>query len=394
MRRRDVFKAAGGFLLVGGLAGSRRWKSQASMPIPGGSLDPRNVAKFQMRLLVPPAMPSLGQINLGSGRQADYYEIAVRQFAQQILPPNLPMTKVWGYGSPAVPGSFSYPAFTIEATQNKPVRVKWINGLVDAAGDFLPHLLAVDQTLHWANPPGPRDSHGHSQMPYTGPVPVVTHLHGSHSGDESDGYPEAWYLPNAKNIPSGYFTSGSFYDSFKTKAQGLFGQNWDPGTTVFQYPNDQRATALWYHDHVLGITRQNTYAGLAGLYIIRGGPDEFQGSLPGPAPKAGDPANKTYLEIPIVIQDRSFNTDGSLFYPDNRAFFEGLSPSQLQIPFAPLTACNGPSDVPPIWNPEFFGNFIVVNGRAWPYLEVERRQYRLRFLNGSGSRFLILEFDR
>ncbi|UCF69116.1 MAG: multicopper oxidase domain-containing protein, partial [Acidobacteriota bacterium] len=113
------------------------------------------------------------------------------------------------------------------------------------------------------------------------------------------------------------------------------------------------------------------------------------------APKKGEGLfQKDYYEIPIVIQDRSFNADGSLFYPDNRAFFEGLEPEQLQIPFIPDDAVSGePSDVSPVWNPEFFGNMIVVNGTTWPYLNVEPRRYRFRFLNGSQSRFLILKTD-
>jgi FtsP/CotA-like multicopper oxidase with cupredoxin domain len=102
----------------------------------------------------------------------------------------------------------------------------------------------------------------------------------------------------------------------------------------------------------------------------------------------------SYYEIPIAIQDRSFNADGSLFYPNNRAFFEGMRKGQLQIPFIPGSGCTGPSDVSPIWNPEFFGNTIVVNGRTWPYLEVEQRRYRFRLLNGCNSRFLILKLSR
>ncbi|HEY6748942.1 MAG TPA: multicopper oxidase domain-containing protein, partial [Mycobacteriales bacterium] len=87
-------------------------------------------------------------------------------------------------------------------------------------------------------------------------------------------------------------------------------------------------------------------------------------------------------EIPIVIQDRSFNTDGSLFYPDSRAFFDGYAG-----PYVPET------DVSPIWNPEFFGNTMMVNGNTWPFQRVEQRRYRLRFLNGCQSRFLILDFS-
>src|SRR4030095_3796229 len=89
-----------------------------------------------------------------------------------------------------------------------------------------------------------------------------------------------------------------------------------------------------------------------------------------------------YYEIPLAIQDRSFSEDGSLFYPDSREFFDGYAG-----PFIPET------DVPPIWNPEFFGNTMVVNGRTWPFLEVEQRRYRFRCLNGCNSRFLILQFS-
>jgi FtsP/CotA-like multicopper oxidase with cupredoxin domain len=120
--------------------------------------------------------------------------------------------------------------------------------------------------------------------------------------------------------------------------------------------------------------------------------------LPGPAPQLGDPAGTKYYEIPIAVQDRSFNADGSLFYPDNRAFFEGLNqpptPPYLDIPFIPDQACDSlPSDIAPIFNPEFFGNTIVVNGKTWPFLEVEQRRYRFRFLNGCNSRFLILKMS-
>ena len=108
-----------------------------------------------------------------------------------------------------------------------------------------------------------------------------------------------------------------------------------------------------------------------------------QAVLPGPAPTVGtSPFDLNIREIPIAIQDRSFNADGSLFYPDTREFFDGYDG-----PYIPTT------DVSPIWNPEFFGNCIVVNGRTWPYLEVAPRRYRLRLLNGCQSRFLILKFD-
>ena len=236
---------------------------------------------------------------------------------------------------------------------------------------------------------------GSDAEPYQGPVPIVTHLHGGHSTDESDGYPEAWYLPQANNIPAGFATTGTWYNFFRAKFAAVWGGTWEPGSARFMYPNDQRASTLWYHDHTLGMTRLNVYAGPAGFYLLRGGSSDLPvGTLPGPAPALGDPAGMSYYEIPIAIQDRSFNADDSLFYPDNRAFFEGLHTGQLQIPFIPRSGCTGPSDVSPIWNPEFFGNTIVVNGRTWPFLDVEQRRYRFRFLNGCDSRFLVLKLSR
>jgi bilirubin oxidase len=383
------------FLKVGTLAGAGllaplKWKvPRVFAAISGGTQNPAAIPQYLMPLIIPPAMPRSGKIKVKGGKKIEYFEIAVRQFQQQILPAGMPMTTVWSYGSVNHPGSFNYPAFTIEAKWRKPVRVKWINNLKDSNGNFLSHLLPVDPTLHWANPPGgisDRDSRpAFTSTPgaYDGPVPMVTHLHGGHSTEESDGYAEAWYLPDAGNIPPDFATVGTWYDNFKAKFEAQWGQTWDPGTAVFQYDNDQRAATLWYHDHTLGMTRLNVYAGPAGFYILRGGPDdEVIGRLPGPAPSLGDPARTKYYEIPIAIQDRSFNSDGSLFYPDSRVFFDGYSG-----PYIPGTP------VSPIWNPEFFGNTIVVNGRTWPFLEVEPRRYRFRLLNGCNSRFLILRFN-
>jgi FtsP/CotA-like multicopper oxidase with cupredoxin domain len=393
-------------LLQYGLAGGatlflplRFGSRPAPAQVPGGTLPPRSIPKYVMPLVIPPAMPRSAAPPTPRARSVDYYEIAVRQFRQHILPEQMGLaaTTVWSYGSANHPASFNYPAFTIEATSRKPVRVKWINELVDAKGNYLPHLIPVDQTLHWANPPGGphgRDGHGTDPTRYTGPVPIVTHLHGGHSGEESDGFPEAWYLPAAKNVPAGYARVGSLYQRFRAESQRLNGQAWTPGSAVFQYDNDQRAATMWYHDHTLGMTRANVYAGPAGFYLLRGGPaDAVVGTLPGPAPALGDSPGTRYYEIPLAIQDRSFNADGSLFYPDSRAFFEGLEPSQLQIPFIPTQACDGPSDISPIFNPEFFGNTIVVNGKTWPFLEVEQRRYRFRVLNGCNSRFLLLKLS-
>jgi bilirubin oxidase len=371
---------AGASLLLPSVLRSQRTFAD---PIPGGTLDPTTITKYVSPLIIPPAMPRVAQNGV------DYYEIAVRQFQQQILPPGEPATTVWSYGSAAHAGTFNYPSFTVEARVDRPVRVKWINDLVDASGDYLPHLLPVDPTLHWANPPGGeagRDmapSFDATPGPYTGPVPIVVHLHGGHSAEESDGYAEAWYLPAAGDLPDEYATVGSHYDDFKSKFDAKFGESWETGTALFQYENDQLPSTLWFHDHTLGMTRLNVYAGPAGFYLLRGGPNDVEaGVLPGPAPQLGDAPGTKYYEIPIAIQDRSFNSNGSLFYPSSREFFDGFE--------GPYVG-EGGSDIAPIWNPEFFGNTMVVNGRTWPHLEVEPRRYRFRFLNGCNSRFLILK---
>ncbi len=379
-----------------------------------GMLDPTDIPKYVTPLVIPPVMNNDGA--------AHSYDIAVREFKQQILPGGIwntlngrddrfKPTTVWSYGpaadpSPNVapdPGSqFNYPAYTFETISGTPVDVRWINDLVDEDGNFLPHLIPIDQTLHWANPPagpGNTDSVGTDPESYEGPVPMVTHVHGAHADPHSDGYPEAWWLPAANNIPDGYATSGTLFDDQTGVNPGNLGY------ADYVYRQDQPAATLWYHDHALGMTRNNVYAGPAGFWLIRGG--EYDGAtasgsgdpavLPGPAAVAGqgvlelnvpgDPVRSSIREIPIVVQDRSFKKNGNLFYPKARAFFEGLEPRDLNIPFAP------DSDVAPIWNPEAFFDVMVVNGVTWPELKVAPALYRLRFLNGCNSRFLWLKFD-
>jgi spore coat protein A, manganese oxidase len=408
LSRRTFIRAAGGaglgLVLYTYLPGGAK---VALADVPGGTLDPTSVPKYSTPLLIPPVMPRAARIPLPGGKPADYYEISMRQIRQQILPAELPETTVWGYGAVTTQrrkGLLLHhaPSLTIEAMHDRPVRIKWINELVNDQGDYLPHLLPVDPTLHWANPPGGvsgrdmRPEFTKTPGPYRGPVPIVTHLHGAVGvGDESDGYAEAWYLPAANNVPAEYATEGTWYDFFSAKAQANNGAVWGPGFAIFQYPNEDRASTKWYHDHTLGMTRLNVYAGPAGFYLLRGGPegdkavrDSRDGSvavLPSPAPREEDkfPSNKTYYEIPIAIQDRSFNADGSLFYPASREFFDGIVRDYIPD-----------GEFSPIWNPEFFGNMIMANGNTWPFQTVEQRRYRFRFLNGCQSRFLILDFQQ
>ncbi|MFU8829142.1 MAG: DNRLRE domain-containing protein, partial [Phycisphaerales bacterium] len=241
--------------------------------------------------------PGIAQPLTGAPGQAAHYEIAMTEQFQK-LHRDLPPTRVWGYDG-------SYPGPTIEAWRNEPVTVFWANDLrVSETGQLRTHhVLTVDECLH-----GPD---------MTGQVPVaVVHLHGGKVGPESDGYPEHSFPP---------------------------GQQSD----LYTYPNDQPAATLWYHDHALGITRLNVMMGMAGFYLIR---DAQEAAL-------GLPSGE--YEIPLAIQDRSFNADGSLKYHEQ-------------------------------WHEHFFGDTILVNGKVWPFLEVDRGKYRMRLLNGSNSRAYTL----
>lgn len=416
--------------------------------VPGGTLDPERVPKYTDPLVIPPVLYD----DQGGSAPLDV-EVALRQFSQQVLPTRgcisaslaqvahggepiacqgdgFPATTLWGYGDPDEPATFNNPAFTIEVTKDTPSYLRWSNELVvnpdpcrasgqsDAAAcAHLPHIIqdaegvpVIDPTLHWANPtqvcasgPARTDCRGPSAAPYFGPVPMVTHVHGAHVGPESDGYPEAWWLPAASDIPPGYARSGTYFNDATWANPG------DLGYADYVYRNDQPSATLWYHDHTLGITRLNVYAAAAGFWLIRredeGETGLLVGTLPGPAPtiydsalalnSPGDPVRAAIREIPLAIQPKSFNADGSQFYPANRAFFEDLGDGQvyaenvengLDIAFSPAPN----SDIAPVWNPEVFFNTMVVNGATWPRLEVAPERYRLRLLNAADSRFLNL----
>ncbi|MGA2400692.1 MAG: multicopper oxidase [Syntrophobacteraceae bacterium] len=272
---------------------------------------------------------------------AYHYQIAMKQFFHKVHR-DLPPTQVWGFG--AAGSAPSWPGPTIEARVKVPAGVRWINDLPPT------HLLAaaLDHTIHGAE----------SGLP---DVRAVVHLHGGATRADSDGYPEDWCSPAGVRI------------------DGKVGNNY----ADYVYDNGQLATALWYHDHAMGITRLNLIAGLLGLYLLRDGqdtggppalnpakpqPGENTQGLPGPAPGYGP---GPYCEIPMVIQDQAFNTDGSIAYPT-----VGVNP-----------------DIHPQWVQDYFGDVICTNGKAWPYIEVEPRRYRFRFLNACNSRILNLSLD-
>ncbi len=141
-------------------------------------------------------------------------------------------------------------------------------------------------------------------------------------------------------------------------------------SNVYNYVNTQEATTLWFHDHSLGVVRENVYAGLAGFYFIRDTRDTGLANNPITLPSGAQ-------EVELLIQDRQFDTNGQLFFPDS------------DDPAGSLNGGPGNPDKHPFWIPEFFGDVITVNGKAWPVMDVQARRYRFRVLNGSNARFLL-----
>jgi FtsP/CotA-like multicopper oxidase with cupredoxin domain len=411
--------------------------SAVSAPLPGGSnnpahvaLDPLTVQKYLTPLVIPPEMPPSPAGSALNANAVANYNISVRQKEQQVLPATQPLnglifgtTTVWGYGNEddLVRGFHNWPSFTIETTSGLPVNVRWMNRLTSngtATGTPLPHITPVDQTLHWAKPQAnipcvsvPKQTKDRdcapatpSLTPYTGPVPMVVHVHGAEVGPEADGYAEAWWMPfthpaNPDDAATGFFAGGTHYAQSNAANAVL-------GSAFFSYPNAQPAATIWYHDHALGMTRNNVYAGPAGFWLIRGGANDLASGLPFPRPAVvgtTDPTGKTVdvipqagrlavREVPIAIQDRSFSVNPTtretdLFYPASRVFFDGYAgPYSGSAPIS--------SDIAPIWNPEAFFNTMTVNGNPWPVMQVAPALYRFRILNGSNSRFLNLSLKQ
>lgn len=319
-------------------------------------LDPRTIPKYVNQLTGPPPVYEPTNV-LDSNGNIIKQKITVdmSNFTQQVLPLPFPQTQVWGYGGnvrDALTGvSLGYvrnqPGPTFEAIRNIPIDVEYQNKLTSA------HLFPVDPTLHWANPNNiPMDSYMAPFEPYPSgypeaqyPVPLIPHLHGGEVQSTSDGNPDAWFTASGLQGPA-----------YNTESPT------DPSSAIFHYPNTQPATTLWYHDHALGVTRINVMSGLAGFYLLRD-PNPVTDPL---SPLL--PSGK--YEMPLVLQDRTFNTDGSFWFPQ-----VGVDPN-----------------VHPYWQPEFFGNVIMVNGLAWPNMNVDQGQYRFRILDGSNARFYTLKF--
>ena len=292
-----------------------------------------------------------------------HYKIGIGTSTQQTglvdAANNKLQTPVWGYGD-RQDRIYTWPGRTFQIHRNAgETEVSWANSMKKVFS----HLLPVDTNLHWCySLPGYTD---HSIA--ANGVPIITHLHGGHSDFQFDGNPEFFYGPPLGN-------------------RQVVGPSWALApkgfTEKFRYDNNVPAGTLWYHDHALGITRLNVYAGLAGFYIVR---DDFDTGSPGNA--AGLPAwpyEKLY-----AIQDRMFLNTGELFYPSlpgDPFYADFIDGEGAELPPG-LFPGGGPTALA-----EFFGDHMVVNGVIWPREDVEPRNYRMRLLNGTDSRFMALQF--
>jgi spore coat protein A, manganese oxidase len=262
-------------------------------------VNPVTLARFVDSLPLPPVARPDGQRAHPAypGRQLPYYRMEMRAFSAA-LHRDLPPTPQWGYGG-------SSPGPTLQANRGEPLLVEWVNALPTK------HFLPIDHNVHGAERSKPE-------------VRTVAHVHGARVPAGSDGYPEDWFEPGR--------------------------------SALYHYPNAQDAATLWYHDHAMGITRLNIYAGLFGAYLLRD-PQEQALGLPG-----------AEFDLPLMLCDRLIGKDGQLYYPVS------------DDPDAP-------------WVSECDGNAILCNGKLYPYLEVEPRRYRLRLLNVANSRFFNLSLS-
>jgi spore coat protein A, manganese oxidase len=299
--RRQLLKCGIGMgaLMTLPLVARAKGGKPGSRPLNGGRL-----AKYAQPLPVPGA-----GIVVATPTAPGNFAFTQCQIWRQ-LHPNLPPTPIWAYddgsGLAGQAGSFG---MAVVAQQGAPLTMSYTHALPETYPSWIP----VDARL----------------TPFGDAVRAMTHLHGGFVAGADDGNPGV--------TPNGYGHGD---------------------TQVAHYPNQQAASLLWFHDHAMGATRLNVFAGLAAAYVIRDGNDT--GAEPNPIGIPGGP-----YEIPLVIQDRQFNVDGTFHYPT--------------------------SDIDAVtWIGEYFGDVMLVNGKVWPYLDVEPRMYRLRVLNGCNGRILNL----
>ena len=347
-------------------------------------LDPLKIPKYTNQLdgSSPVFTPTNITDSQGNVIRQDY-TISASEFYQQMLPTvdsngkptGYGLSKVWGFSGQAqdyVTGKSlgviqSTPGATFETTRGIPAQVKWVNNLVDSQGNPLPYMYPVDPTIHWANPNNidmnmameqkmeglaPPFPPGYNGTPYTipgttkvtnpegwnaqSPAQLTIHLHGGQVSSDYDGGPNQWYTPNGIH--------GKDYRTAVTT---------EPNSAVYYYPNQQEPTELWYHDHSLGLARLSVYSGLVGAYIIRDPKDTLSPLLP-----------SGKYEVPLIIQDRTFLSDGSMYYPSD-GYYPNYDPPAYPENYTKMN---------PYSLLAFVGNTIMVNGKVWPNMNVDQGQ--------------------
>ncbi|MGW5579731.1 hypothetical protein [Micromonospora chokoriensis] len=359
----------------------------------------------------------------------DYYEIGLQEYAQR-LHRDLPATRLRGYrqlnlgtdptghNTVAPPDRPWHLGPMILARRGRPVRVKFINQLpTGRAGEL---FLPVDDTIAGAGL-GPLD----------GPAPypqnrAVLHLAGAQTGWTSAGNPGQWITPAGEITP--YPTGVGVTHVPDMPAPGA-------GATTLYYPNDQSGRLLWWHDNTAGLARLTVYGGQLALYLLTD-PAEDQLVADGVLPAD---------QLPLVIEDKTFVPDdtqlaaedptwdrerwgarGSLWHPhvyqprqnpyrsggrnptgrwDYGPWSHNPTPDSLHTDGWAPNPHHDPVDAPdepplspdlphPSAVPEAYGDTPLVNGVAYPYLEVRPRAYRFRILNACLDRNLNLQLYR
>ena len=269
-----------------------------------------------MQGVTPPLSPFVDQLPAPSRLVAAEHDgrLTVRiRTGEHRFHRDLPVSRIWGFEG-MVPGP------TIEAERGQAVTVEWRNELEGAfpvSATVAPEATDADGVPVQCLPGLSGGAPDERAAALTGHT--VVHLHGGLTPASDDGWAENLFAPGQP--------------------------------ALFRYPMNQRAAQLWYHDHVMGTTKFDVYAGLAGLWIVR---DERERDLGLPE---GPP-----FEVPLLIQDRNFDLDehgrltGRLVHKTDPEVMEAFAP------------------------------FTVVNGKVWPVLDVRPATYRFRVLNGSNAR--------
>jgi FtsP/CotA-like multicopper oxidase with cupredoxin domain len=376
-----------------GIALSTGCGSTAIEPQPIASISQRSVASPQTALdatTVPRFVTALTALSSLRVDGTATVQVDMEEFQQKVLPASVypssgqfaAGTYLWGYNLNG--HGPSWPGRTVESRQNVATTAVYTNSIHGPNGGapVLQQFLTTDLTIHWADPVHQSANNGciqgdenggdtftdpsqfatndagvvggtqnavppNCQVPASGPVPTVPHLHGAEVLSAYDGHPDAW------------FTQG-----FAQKGPGFV-------SNTYNYVNQQEATTLWFHDHSLGVVRLNVFSGLAAFYLIRDNRDTGRTNNPITLPGGT-------FEQELLVADRSFDNNGQLLFPDGDGGngFNGTP---------------GNPNLHPFTIPEYFGDVMTVNGKSWPFLEVQPRRYRFRFLDGSNARFVRMQ---